>query len=86
MLEWLSVPESDWVDPDGNPTRVKFMHEFPVMDRLDTVITHKRDIDLIAFEEMGSELESLRLMEFNAVKMVEYDFDVTRMPTLDIPR
>lgn len=86
MLEWLMVQPIEWVNPDGESTMVRFIHEIPVEERMDTVSVAGRDIDLIAFDEMGSELESLRLMEFNAQKLSEYDFDMTKLAALDIPK
>lgn len=60
-------------------------HEFAREAGTRSVNVDGRDMDQIAFDELGTELESLRLTELNAVVLIEHDYDMTRIQTVMVP-
>lgn len=85
MLEWSSVPTSNFKNSSGVLTKVKLRHEFVSSTTFYTIPTQNKDLDLIAYQELGSSAESLRLLEQNARVISEYDFDMTKIKEIQIP-
>ncbi len=84
-LEWSQVEETTFVNAAGVETRIKLVHEFALDQPFRERDFDNRDIDEAAFDEMGSEHESLRLMEANMVALVENDFDLSKLKTIKVP-
>lgn len=85
MNEWLGVPTITFPNAAGLNTQVKFLHEFKKETANRTITTDGKDLDLIAFEQLGSELETLRLLEMNAQAISEYGFNMRKVQSLKIP-
>lgn len=85
MLEFLNVPTTSFTNADGVITDVIVLHEFVIASQFYSKETKGKDLDLIAFEELGTEYESLKLMENNAQAITEYDFDMSKVLKLNIP-
>lgn len=85
MFEWLSVQTTSFTNADGVITDVKLIHEFSVATQNFTVPTYGKDLDLIAFEQLQNEYESLQLLENNAQILMEYEFNMSNVPKLKIP-
>lgn len=85
MLEWFTVQPTTFTNAAGVQTSVKLIHEFSESDSVHTVEPAGRDIDLIAYDEMQTEAESLALIEANAVEIVERGFDLSKIAKLKIP-
>lgn len=84
-LEWSQVEDTTFVNPSGIETKIKLVHEFELDPPFKRVDFNNRDIDEAAFDELGSEHESLRLMEANMRELVENDFDLSRLRTIKVP-
>ena len=84
-LEWSQVEETVFVNPAGIETRIKLIHEFDPDPPFREIDFNNRDIDEAAFDELGSEHQSLRLMEANMRELVEFDFDLSRLKTINVP-
>lgn len=85
MFEWIAVQKTPFTNAKGIYTEVKLLHENNLSERYYTIQTDGKDLDLITFEQLGSEAESLRLLEQNNVALTEYDFDMSKIPKLNIP-
>jgi hypothetical protein len=85
MLEWLPVATTNFTNAQGVQTAVKLIHEFTGSDSVHKVEPGGRDLDLIAYDELQTEAESLNLLEANAVNIVEYDFNLAKIKNLIIP-
>lgn len=85
MLEWQKVTAVDFKNASGNVTSVKVRHEFQEELSVRDVEVNERDMDLLAFEEMGTEMESLRIAELNATVLIENDYDMTKIKTMKVP-
>ena len=85
MLEWLTVPEVKFTNPQGQETRVKLMHIFEAEGETYEVETNGEALDALAYRYLGSEAESLRLMELNAEVLLLAEFDMKRVPRIKVP-
>lgn len=85
MLEWSSVPISRFKNPSGVLTNVKLRHESTPSINYYVIDPQGKDLDLVAYEELGSSAESLRLLEQNATTLSEYNFDMSKIKALKIP-
>ena len=85
MLEWSSVPETKFTSPNGTETNVKLVHEHVQYTPLYEIQVHGEDLELIAYEELGSSLEAMKLLEANATILSEYMFDMSKIKKLKIP-
>lgn len=84
MFEWVQVKEIEFLNANGKSTSVKLQHEIPTQTGFDVDVQGK-DLDLIAYEELGNEFESLRLLENNSTILAEYDFDMSKILKIKIP-
>lgn len=85
MFEWMAIEKTDFVNASGKTTAVKLWRAMK-----DEVTSHEvksdgQDIDLIAWKELGSEMESYRLIQQNRVMLAEYGFRADKLSTLKIP-
>ncbi|TGL39626.1 hypothetical protein EHQ53_13980 [Leptospira langatensis] len=85
MFEWIKIAPVTFVNPAGQTTQVRLIWEHVRTENFYEVNTLGKDLDLIAYETLKSELESLRLLGQNAVPLTEYDFDMSRLPKVQIP-
>jgi hypothetical protein len=85
MLEWNRIPTTTFINPLGDQTQVKLIYKHELSSRTYMINTQGKDLDLIAFEELGSSSESLNLLQNNAQKLCEYDFDMNKISELKIP-
>lgn len=85
MLEWQTIQTTAFKNAAGQITNVKLIHEFNTTLSNHYVDCLNRDIDLIAFQELDTEAEALNILEVNAVKIVEYDFDMGKVDKVLIP-
>jgi hypothetical protein len=85
MLEWSNILSVEFVNSSGVETSVRLIHEFADVVASYTVPVDNKDLDLIAFEQMGSSMESLRLKEANATVISEYMYDMSKIRQLKIP-
>ena len=85
MMEWNSVQTDTFVNAKGESTQVKLIYPFVSADSNYFVNTDGRELDLIAFQELGSEYESLNILQNNAQAIVEYGFDMSKVRTVFIP-
>lgn len=85
MLEWSAVRTVPFVNSAGVKTNVKLIHEFPTVTEFYKVPVEGKDLDLLAYEQLGSVMESLRLLETNAADICEHDFDMTKVGVIKIP-
>lgn len=85
MLEWTNVQPSKY-ELNNELVDVKTIHKFtPYTGAKILVQVDGRDIDHLAYKLLGTELESLNLMEINAVKLLEYKFRLSKIQTVMIP-
>lgn len=84
MFEWIAVKEVNFINANGKTTSVKLTHEIPIQTGYE-VDCNGKDLDLIAYEELGNEFESLRLMENNSTVLAEYDFNMSKIRKIKIP-
>lgn len=84
MLEWLSVKEEVFVNAFNNATNVKLRYEPQEIQGFTEVNPEGKDIDALAFEYMGTEAESLRLLNANPL-IVEYKFNMKKLSKIKIP-
>ena len=85
MLEWLDVKEEFFLNPNGVKTSVKIIYPFKKSKNFYLVDCKNRDLDLIAFEEMGSEAEVLNIIQNNCENLMDYDFDLSKIEKIYIP-
>lgn len=85
MFEWNSVQTETFVNAKGEPTEVKLIYPFVSANSNYFVKSEGRPLDLIAFQELGSEYESLNLLQNNAQAIVEYGFDMSKVKNVFIP-
>lgn len=85
MLEWTGVSTSKY-NLNGKLVDVKILHKFtPYSGEKLVAPIENRDIDHLAYKLLGTELESLYLMETNAVKIREYNFKMSKLQNVMIP-
>lgn len=85
MFEWNSVNIETFINAKGDSTQVKLIYSFISSNSNYYVKTLGRELDLIAFQELGSEYEALNLIQNNAQNLMEYNFDTTKIPIMFIP-
>lgn len=85
MLEWQAVGSEEFINYNGEYTEVKLRYVPEILENSFEVETKNRELDLIAYEEMGTELETLKLLSHNQTILCEYDFDLKLISTLKIP-
>jgi hypothetical protein len=85
-FEWQSVDPVVFTTLQGAETLVRLLHEIPDFPNGYEVDLEGRDIDEVAYEELGTELDSLRLVEANAQRLVEYKFDLDKIRKIKIPQ
>lgn len=85
MLEWNTIQPEKFINYNDEYTSVKLRYIPDILEKSFEVETKNRDLDLIALEEMGTELESLKLLSQNQTVLCEYDFDLSNIQTLNIP-
>jgi len=85
MLEWTGVSTSKY-NLNGQLVDVKILHKFiPYSGEKLIAPIENKDIDHLAYKLLGTELESLNLMEINAVKLREYNFEMFKLQNIMIP-
>jgi hypothetical protein len=85
MFEWVKIDTTDFTNPQGVATKVKLIWENSRTENFYKVNVLNRDLDLIAFDTLGSELESLKLLGQNATLLTEYDFNMSKLSQIEIP-
>lgn len=80
MFRWNDVTP---VDVNGEPQ--KMYRERFTADNVITVKSENKDLDHIAFKYLGSELDMYKIMDLNAVTLIEERGDMSRITKLDIP-
>jgi hypothetical protein len=85
MLEWNVIESEKFINPKKEVTQVKLLYPFRVSPNVYEVETRKRDLDLIASEEMGTEMESLNVLQNNASLLMDYNFEIEKIPVMRIP-
>jgi hypothetical protein len=85
MLEWNVIEPEIFINPKKEKTSVKLLYPFQKSENTFVVETSERELDLIAYEEMGTEMEVLNLIQNNAENLMDYNFDLSKIPTMRIP-
>lgn len=85
MFEWNAVRTTTFTNAKGEATEVKLLYEFVNSAPNYFVEVEGRELDLVAFQEMQSEYESLNLLQNNATEIVEYGFDMGKVKSVYIP-
>lgn len=85
MNEWMRVKAVPFTNHKGVTTQVKLQHKFEKERVVFEVDADGRQADLIAFQHMRTELETLRFVECNATKYAEYNYDKDRVGKVNIP-
>lgn len=86
MNEFLNVVKIPYVDPiTGNIYSMNGIHLREVQAKAKTVQTNGREIDKVTYDEMNINDEMLRLCEFNSGCLMERQFEVDKISSLDIP-
>lgn len=85
MFEWNPISTDEFTNAKGEKTTVKLICPLQKTAGNYFVATEGRELDLIAFQELGSEYESLNLLQNNAQAIVEYGFDMSKVKNVFIP-
>jgi len=85
MLEWLPVVSDNFTNPSGDTSKVKLLHVPQPSLQTRTVDTNGRTLGQVAFEEMDSYYNQMQLLEQNMQVIAEYDFDLSKVPQLQVP-
>lgn len=86
MFEWQNIPKAKFVNPRGVETYVQLQYKFPTVANFDEVDRNGRDIDHVAYDHIGSEKDAITIVGMNAQRLVEYDFDISTMERVKVPR
>jgi hypothetical protein len=84
MLEWSNVQPVKFVNSAGVETEVRLFYEHDPALATRTVPTGGRDLDHVAYVELGDETEALNILQNNTL-LIEYDFDMNRVKKLKVP-
>lgn len=85
MFEWNPIATNEFTNAKGEKTTVKLICPLVRTAGNYFVKTQGRELDLIAFQELGSEYESFNVLQNNAQSIVEYGFDMGKVQNVFIP-
>lgn len=85
MLEWLSIPTTNFTTPKGEVIEVKLFYEITDSDSNLFVDGEGMDIDAVAYKYLGTEAESLNILRANKVSIVENKFNMKKVKRVKIP-
>lgn len=85
MFEWSSVTVDKFVNEKGVTTEVKLLYPFRSANTNYFVKSQGRELDAVAFDELGSEYEAMNVLQNNAVQIVEYNFNMSKVKNVFIP-
>jgi hypothetical protein len=85
MFEWNSIQSTTFKTPKGDSIQVKLFYELKDTDSNLFVDGQGMDIDAVAHKFLGTEAESLNILQNNKTAIVENDFDMSRVKRLKIP-
>ncbi len=85
MFEWNTVPPVNFTKANGETVQVKLRYELQDSDSNLFVDCQGQDIDALAHKYLGTEAESLNILQNNAVAISEHKFDMTKVSRIKIP-
>lgn len=85
MLEWNTVTPVNFTKANGDTVQVKLRYELKPSDSNLFVDCQGQDIDALAHKYLGTEAESLNILQNNAVAISENKFDMSKVKRIKIP-
>ena len=85
MFEWNTVTPVNFTKANGDTVQVKLRYELKPSDSNLFVDCQGQDIDALAHKYLGTEAETLNILQNNAVSISEHKFDMSKVKRIKIP-